>query len=119
MASPVTSPAVLPTERPQTVDATKPAKTVEPEKNQVPEGHVDMTGGLMSWITKTVAESKLLNDVAEKAKQGMEQVLTTLDPGMRGFLSDDGTVSLGNKKNHTYLRWNCTLSLQIHQLYVL
>lgn len=90
--SPPTSPAVLPTESPQTVE--KAGKSSESEeKKPVPTGHVDMTGGLMGWITKTVTESKLLNDVAEKAKHGMEQVLTTLDPGMRGFLSDDGTVS--------------------------
>lgn len=53
-----------------------------------------MSGGLMSWLTKTVTESKILSDVAEKAKLGMESVLTTLDPGMKGFLSDGGVVRL-------------------------
>ncbi|PAV76033.1 hypothetical protein WR25_02849 isoform A [Diploscapter pachys] len=58
------------------------------------DSRVDMSGGLMSWLTKTVTESKILSDVAEKAKLGMESVLTTLDPGMKGFLSDGGVIDL-------------------------
>uniref|UniRef100_A0A1I7U8N9 Uncharacterized protein n=1 Tax=Caenorhabditis tropicalis TaxID=1561998 RepID=A0A1I7U8N9_9PELO len=53
---------------------------------------VDMSGGLMSWLTKTVTESKLLSDVAEKAKAGVETVMTTLDPGMKPFLAEHGVI---------------------------
>uniref|UniRef100_A0A8R1EPS5 Uncharacterized protein n=1 Tax=Caenorhabditis japonica TaxID=281687 RepID=A0A8R1EPS5_CAEJA len=62
-----------------------------PENNFMSE-KVDMSGGLMSWLTKTVTESKLLNDVAEKAKAGMETVITTLDPGMKPFLAEHGVI---------------------------
>lgn len=51
-----------------------------------------MSGGLMSWLTKTVTESKLLSDVAGKAKAGVETVMTTLDPGMKPFLAEHGVV---------------------------
>uniref|UniRef100_A0A1I7XAM2 phospholipase D n=1 Tax=Heterorhabditis bacteriophora TaxID=37862 RepID=A0A1I7XAM2_HETBA len=64
------------------------------QKSDIADNRIDMTGGLMSWLAKTVAENKLLSDVAEKAKAGMESVLTTLDPGMKGFLSVDGVVDL-------------------------
>ncbi|CAI5442194.1 unnamed protein product [Caenorhabditis angaria] len=55
---------------------------------------VDMSGGLMSWLTKAMTESKILSDVAEKAKAGMETVMTTLDPGMKPFLSENGVITL-------------------------
>ncbi|ULU07088.1 hypothetical protein L3Y34_018697 [Caenorhabditis briggsae] len=62
------------------------------ESNTVFTDRVDMSGGLMSWLTKTVTESKLLSDVAEKAKAGVETVMTTLDPGMKPFLAEHGVI---------------------------
>ncbi|CAB3404349.1 unnamed protein product [Caenorhabditis bovis] len=87
----ITSPAVV--EISKQVEKVK-APTKDNAKQGVFNDRVDMSGGLMSWLTKTVAESKLLNDVAEKAKAGMETVMTTLDPGMKPFLAEHGVIEL-------------------------
>lgn len=84
----ITSPAV--------VDVSSHAESVKSASNSDASNafsdRVDMSGGLMSWLTKTVTESKLLSDVAEKAKAGVETVMTTLDPGMKPFLAEHGVI---------------------------
>lgn len=81
----ITSPAV--------VEVSSHAENSKPtDSSNVFTDKVDMSGGLMSWFTKTVAESKLLSDVAEKAKAGVETVMTTLDPGMKPFLAEHGVI---------------------------
>ncbi|EGT51068.1 hypothetical protein CAEBREN_18439 [Caenorhabditis brenneri] len=82
----ITSPAV--------VDVSSHSENVKTiaEPSNVYSDRVDMSGGLMSWLTKTVTESKLLSDVAEKAKAGVETVMTTLDPGMKPFLAEHGVI---------------------------
>ncbi|CAI2331012.1 unnamed protein product [Caenorhabditis sp. 36 PRJEB53466] len=84
-AKQISSPAVL--EVSSHADTTKSAGDAN-----VFTDKVDLSGGLMSWLTKTVAESKLLNDVAERAKASVETVITTLDPGMKPFLAEHGVI---------------------------
>ncbi|CAD6195581.1 unnamed protein product [Caenorhabditis auriculariae] len=87
---------------PAPVAATKPESTAPKEvKNEEPKSEtlaandrVDMSGGLVSWFAKAVSDSKLLTDVAGKAKAGMETVLTTLDPGMKPYLAGTGTLEV-------------------------
>lgn len=85
-AKPITSPAV--------VEVSSHAESVKSsiDSSNLFTDKVDMSGGLMSWLTKTVTESKLLSDVAGKAKAGVETVMTTLDPGMKPFLAEHGVI---------------------------
>ena len=84
----ITSPATV-----EVSNHTENVKSVGTDSSNVFTDKIDMSGGLMSWLTKTVTESKLLSDVAEKAKAGVETVMTTLDPGMKPFLAEHGVVS--------------------------
>ncbi|CAI4222451.1 unnamed protein product [Auanema sp. JU1783] len=82
-------------------------QNVTAEQAKVPLGddRIDMSAGLMGWISKTMTESKILSDVASKARYGMEQVIITLDPGMKGFLARDGVVDLYTAvEDHTQIR---------------
>ncbi|KAF1765994.1 hypothetical protein GCK72_005948 [Caenorhabditis remanei] len=83
----ITSPATV-----EVSNHTENVKSVGTDSSNVFTDKIDMSGGLMSWLTKTVTESKLLSDVAEKAKAGVETVMTTLDPGMKPFLAEHGVI---------------------------
>lgn len=43
-------------------------------------------GGLLSWVKETVVNSNVLSKVAEKAKNSVNTMITTLDPQMREFI---------------------------------
>jgi hypothetical protein len=43
-------------------------------------------GGLLGWVKGAVGSGGLLSKVAEKAKNSVDSMITTLDPQMREFL---------------------------------
>lgn len=55
-----------------------------------PENTTFETGALaeslFTWVKDTVANSNVLNKVAEKAKNSVNSMITTLDPQMREFI---------------------------------
>ncbi|XP_043254919.1 protein PRRC1-like isoform X1 [Colletes gigas] len=51
-------------------------------------------GGLLSWVKETVVNSNVLSKVAEKAKNSVTTMITTLDPQMREFIYSGGDVEI-------------------------
>ncbi|XP_012286046.1 protein PRRC1 [Orussus abietinus] len=51
-------------------------------------------GGLFSWVKETMANSHVLSKVAEKAKNSVNSMITTLDPQMRDFIYSGGDVEI-------------------------
>ncbi|XP_051154287.1 protein PRRC1-like isoform X2 [Leptopilina boulardi] len=47
---------------------------------------VVLGAGLFSWVKETVVNSNVLSKVAEKAKNSVNSMITTLDPQMREFI---------------------------------
>lgn len=45
-----------------------------------------LAGSLFTWVKDTVANSNVLSKVAEKAKNSVNSMITTLDPQMREFI---------------------------------
>lgn len=50
--------------------------------------------GLLSWVKETVVLSNVLNKVAEKAKNSVNTMITTLDPQMREFIYSGGDIEV-------------------------
>jgi hypothetical protein len=48
--------------------------------------HAEKGGGLLGWVKGAVGSGGLLSKVAEKAKNSVDSMITTLDPQMREFL---------------------------------
>ncbi|KAK9307283.1 hypothetical protein QLX08_002310 [Tetragonisca angustula] len=51
-------------------------------------------GGLLSWVKETVVNSNVLSKVAEKAKNSVNTMITTLDPQMREFIYSGGDMEI-------------------------
>jgi hypothetical protein len=45
-----------------------------------------LAGSLFTWVKDTVTNSNVLSKVAEKAKNSVNSMITTLDPQMREFI---------------------------------
>lgn len=50
--------------------------------------------GLLSWVKETVVISNVLSKVAEKAKNSVNTMITTLDPQMREFIYSGGDIEV-------------------------
>lgn len=91
------------------LNAVVPAKSLQQETRQITETGINTTpsiqnvqttvptetivhdlgmvgGGLLSWVKETVVNSSVLSKVAEKAKNSVNTIVTTLDPQMREFI---------------------------------
>lgn len=55
------------------------------DDNEAPDSGV-LGAGLFSWVKETVANNSVLSRVAEKAKNSVNSMITTLDPQMREFI---------------------------------
>ncbi|KAJ9573833.1 hypothetical protein L9F63_008785, partial [Diploptera punctata] len=51
-------------------------------------------GGLLGWVKGAVGSGGLLSKVAEKAKNSVDSMITTLDPQMREFLHSGGDIEV-------------------------
>ncbi|PNF28830.1 Protein PRRC1 [Cryptotermes secundus] len=56
--------------------------------------HAEGSGGLLGWVKGAVGSGGLLSKVAEKAKNSVDSMITTLDPQMREFLYSGGDVDV-------------------------
>uniref|UniRef100_A0A914XCH3 Non-canonical purine NTP phosphatase/PRRC1 domain-containing protein n=1 Tax=Plectus sambesii TaxID=2011161 RepID=A0A914XCH3_9BILA len=52
------------------------------------------SAGMFGWIQKTVSGSDFLSKVAEKAKTGMDTMITTLDPQMKDYIAASGSIEI-------------------------
>lgn len=84
-------PKVLQQEPHQVTTSTTVTPSIQNVQNTIPpESLIQDTGivggGLLSWVKETVVNSNVLSKVAEKAKNSMNTMITTLDPQMREFI---------------------------------
>lgn len=63
----------------QNVQSTVPSESIVQDSGIV-------GGGLLSWVKETVVNSNVLSKVAEKAKNSVNTMITTLDPQMREII---------------------------------
>ncbi|CAJ0572364.1 unnamed protein product, partial [Mesorhabditis spiculigera] len=93
--SPPSAQPVSPVPPPRVPEATAEAPKAQPVKSDTAQPTEGSGEGMFDWLTKQMHENTFLSKVAEKAKVGMETVLTTLDPGMKDFMGDgSGLVEL-------------------------
>ncbi|KAG9434061.1 protein PRRC1 isoform X1 [Apis cerana] len=71
----------------QNVPTTIPSETVTQDSGMVGVG-------LLSWVKETVVNSNVLSKVAEKAKNSVNTMITTLDPQMREFIYSGGDMEI-------------------------
>ena len=69
----------------------QPLDTASAEATQ-PPSQSEEGDGLLGWISS--GSGSFLSRVAEKAKNSVDSVITTLDPGMKEYLYTGGTVSI-------------------------
>lgn len=81
----ITTTAVTPSI--QNVQTTIPSESLVQDTGMV-------GGGLLSWVKETVVNSNVLSKVAEKAKNSMNTMITTLDPQMREFIYSGGDMEI-------------------------
>lgn len=68
---------------------------VPSEEAESQQQDLGMVGsGLLSWVKETVVNSNVLSKVAEKAKNSVNTMITTLDPQMREFIYSGGDIEV-------------------------
>ncbi|KAI5710414.1 hypothetical protein M8J75_008475 [Diaphorina citri] len=80
----------------------KTPKPITPNK-ELPESQEESGGSLFSWVKDTVSQQSqsILSKVAEKAKNSVDSMITTLDPQMRDFIGTnkaDLTITVASDK---------------------
>lgn len=75
------SPAIPPSKGIQSTGSTAQGKAPPPLVQQPDTG-----GGLFGWMKDAVSSGGILSKVAEKAKNSVDSMITTLDPQMREFI---------------------------------
>ena len=70
---------------PPSTSAEQPIVNISLTENQSSDSGV-LRSGLFSWVKETVANNSVLSKVAEKAKNSVNSMITTLDPQMREFI---------------------------------
>lgn len=66
-----------------------------------------LAGSLFTWMKDTVANSNMLSKVAEKAKNSVNSMITTLDPQMREFICEYIINFYQNIYNHLMCDHKC------------
>lgn len=99
MLNAVIQPKPLQQEPPSVIATTVVTPSVQSIQTTVPsESIVQDTGiiggGLLSWVKETVVNSSVLSKVAEKAKNSVNTMITTLDPQMREFIYSGGDMEI-------------------------
>ncbi|XP_015180404.1 PREDICTED: protein PRRC1-like isoform X3 [Polistes dominula] len=65
----------------------------EPIETQLQDSGI-VGSGLLSWVKETAVISNVLSKVAEKAKNSVNTMITTLDPQMREFIYSGGDIEI-------------------------
>ncbi|CAL7949739.1 unnamed protein product [Xylocopa violacea] len=99
MLNTIVQPKPLQQETPQTVATTVVTPSTQNVQTTVPSESVAQDsgmvgGGLLSWVKETVVNSNVLSKVAEKAKNSVNTMITTLDPQMREFIYSGGDMEI-------------------------
>ncbi|XP_076761044.1 protein PRRC1-like isoform X2 [Xylocopa sonorina] len=87
MLNTIVQPKPLQQETQQTITTTVVTPSTQNVQTTVPSESVTQDsgmvgGGLLSWVKETVVNSNVLSKVAEKAKNSVNTMITTLDPQM-------------------------------------
>lgn len=87
---------VQPFPQPQFSAAIPPSKGIQ--HGPIHQGSVDSNqgtgGGLIGWMKDAVSTGGILSKVAEKAKNSVDSLITTLDPQMSEFICKDLLINI-------------------------
>ncbi|XP_033229439.1 protein PRRC1-like [Belonocnema kinseyi] len=78
---------------PPSTSSEQPIVNISLTDNEASDSGV-LGAGLFSWVKETVANNSVLSKVAEKAKNSVNSMITTLDPQMREFIYSGGDVEI-------------------------
>lgn len=82
-------PSQFPAENVNDLQASSSADETTQESDALESPKIDtgaLAESLFTWVKDTVANSNVLSKVAEKAKNSVNSMITTLDPQMREFI---------------------------------